>query len=63
MVVSSPKISSQIKICRGESIHTENSYKFTSNQITELVETAGLKIESFLMDPKKWFSLLQLSKK
>jgi L-histidine Nalpha-methyltransferase len=63
MVISSPYTESVIEICRGESIHTENSYKFTRNQIVELVETAGLKVESFFMDQKKWFSLLQLTKK
>lgn len=63
MVISSPHVASAINIGCGESIHTENSYKFTMNQITELVETAGLKIESLLTDQKKWFSLLQLTKK
>jgi L-histidine N-alpha-methyltransferase len=63
MVISSPHTASSIEIHSGESIHTENSYKFTRNQITELVETAGLKVESFFMDQKKWFSLLQLTKK
>ena len=63
MIISSSNYPFQIEIRRGESIHTENSYKFTINKITELVEAAGLKIDTFLMDQKKWFSLLQLTKK
>ena len=63
VVITSSNYPFQIEIKRGESIQTENSYKFTVNKINELVEAAGLKIDTFLMDQKKWFSLLQLTKK
>jgi L-histidine Nalpha-methyltransferase len=63
MVVWSSDPYFEIKIHKGESIHTENSYKFTINQISELTNIAGLQINSLFMDPMKWFSLLLLTKK
>jgi L-histidine Nalpha-methyltransferase len=40
-----------------ESIHTENSYKYTLGQIEAMAALAGLTVESHLCDGKKWFSL------
>jgi L-histidine Nalpha-methyltransferase len=41
---------------RGERIHTENSYKFTSDSIAALLRQSGLKLEETWSDPKGWFS-------
>jgi dimethylhistidine N-methyltransferase len=40
-----------------ETIHTENSYKFTRQQITDLAFDTGFKVEKFWLDNRKWFSL------
>jgi L-histidine N-alpha-methyltransferase len=44
-------------IRKGESIHTENSYKYTLNQIAALAEDCGFAIEKNFMDEKRWFDV------
>jgi L-histidine N-alpha-methyltransferase len=61
--ISSPHFPDKIFIKRGETIHTENSYKYTHEYITNLALTSGLKIESIFIDKKKWFSVIQFKKK
>jgi uncharacterized SAM-dependent methyltransferase len=46
-----------IHFTKGETIHTENSYKYTFNQINELAERSGLVIVDQWMDNGKQFSL------
>ena len=41
----------------GESIHTENSYKFTSKMIKELIEPSGFSIEKTFVDLEETFAL------
>lgn len=43
-----------------ETIHTENSYKFTLDQIQTLAEDSGFELKNF-MDEKGWFDLALLS--
>ncbi len=45
-----------------ETIHTENSYKFTDEMIRKIGAYAGLKIENTWMDEKKYFSLVMFKK-
>jgi L-histidine Nalpha-methyltransferase len=45
---------------RGESIHTENSYKYTTGQIEELAQKAGLEVCRHFTDEKRWFDLALL---
>ena len=52
----------KIQIKKDESIHTENSYKFTEKNIKELALSSGLEIENIFTDGNKWFSLVQLIK-
>lgn len=47
---------------KGETIHTENSYKFTENRLKELVKNAGLEVIRNFTDPKKQYSLIMLKK-
>jgi L-histidine Nalpha-methyltransferase len=47
---------------KGERIHTENSYKFSIEKIKELSSAAGLELENFYSDNKKWFSLCSFKK-
>jgi L-histidine N-alpha-methyltransferase len=46
---------------KGESIHTENSYKYSVNQIAALAEDCGFAIEKNFTDKKRWFNLALLS--
>jgi dimethylhistidine N-methyltransferase len=46
---------------KGESIHTENSYKYSLNQIAALAEDCGFDIENNFTDKKRWFNLALLS--
>ena len=49
-------------IKKGETIHTENSYKFTDEDILSLASGAELEIQKIFTDENKWFSLVQLIK-
>ena len=42
---------------RGETIHTENSYKFTDQGIRRLLEEVGFKIGGAWKDGRGWYSL------
>jgi len=48
-------------IRKGESIHTENSYKYTLNQISALAEDCGFAIKKNFMDEKRWFDVALFS--
>ena len=49
-------------IKKGDTIHTENSYKFSRRDIETIGMHAGLKPDSVFTDEKKWFSLVLYSK-
>jgi L-histidine Nalpha-methyltransferase len=42
---------------KSESIHTENSYKFTMPVIQAIAENGGFTIERTWSDPKRWFTV------
>jgi L-histidine Nalpha-methyltransferase len=44
----------------GETIHTENSYKYTPTGIEELASAAGLAVAEIFTDEKRWFALTLL---
>lgn len=46
-----------IAVIRGETIHTENSYKYTTESFGELAHQAGLQIEKSWLDEDKLFSV------
>lgn len=48
---------------KGETIHTENSHKFSAEIIKELAQKAGLAIHQWYMDNSEWFSLVILGPK
>jgi L-histidine N-alpha-methyltransferase len=48
-------------IRKGESIHTENSYKYTLNQIAALADDCGFTLEKNFMDKNRWFNVALLS--
>jgi dimethylhistidine N-methyltransferase len=45
----------------GEQIHTENSYKFSPQQIEALARKSGFRVERLWTDPRGWFSVALLS--
>jgi len=47
---------------KNELIHTEYSYKYSLDQIRELLESIGFKINHVWLDDKKYFSLTLVSK-
>lgn len=58
--VDSGKIN--ISLNKGETIHTENSYKFTNNRINDLALKSKLKVETIVSDSKNWFNVVLYSK-
>jgi L-histidine N-alpha-methyltransferase len=46
---------------KGESIHTENSYKYNSSQIAALAEDCGFTVKKNFTDEKRWFDLALFS--
>jgi L-histidine N-alpha-methyltransferase len=61
--VESPLLKEKIIIKRGETIHTENSHKFTREYIKDFALAAGLEIQHIFTDEKRWFSLILMIKK
>lgn len=53
-------IGETISFREGESIHTENSYKFTSDQIESMVE-GNFQIIRTWSDKKKWYNVIMLA--
>ena len=55
--VNIESIGMEVEIKRGESIHTENSRKFTRQNIEDMGHQADLSIQNIYTDPRQWFSL------
>jgi L-histidine Nalpha-methyltransferase len=47
----------EVRFARGESIHTENSYKFTDERVVALLTRAGFKLRQQWTDPNHWFTV------
>lgn len=62
-VFKSPFMEKDIVFSAGETIHTENSRKFTFAGIEELGAGAGLELRHVFTDEKKWFSLAEFGKR
>ncbi len=61
--INSPFFEQTIHLKEGDSIHTENSHKFTRESIYELIDEAGLEIKRFHTDSDNWFALVEFKKK
>ncbi len=46
-----------ISLAAEESIHTQNSYKFTEAGVTELLECAGFLAEKSWYDERRWYGV------
>jgi len=57
--VSSAFMPNAIRFKKGDRIHTENSHKYTMEQIRKLAFDNGLKIAEIYTDSKKWFALVK----
>ena len=62
MEVGSPHFAVPLKIMKGETIHTENSHKFTPGDIDQLADRSGLEVKKIHTDPNGWFSLVHFNK-
>ena len=47
----------QVRFSPGETIHTENSYKFTDARVGELLTRAGFRLREQWSDTEKWFTV------
>ena len=52
-----PEAGLDVYFAKGESIHTENSYKFTQNSIRLLLGRAGFEVEQTWTDNRGWYSV------
>jgi len=55
--VAIPALELTVGFRRGESIHTENSYKFTPERVEALLGRAGFAVRKSWTDAKKWFGV------
>ena len=55
--VSIPALDLTINFRRGETIHTENSYKFTPESVDGLLTRSGFAVERSWTDAKNWFGV------
>ena len=60
-VVTINGLNLKVPFDRGETIHTENSCKFSRSRVESMVCEAGLIIQEWYSDSKGWFSLVDLS--
>lgn len=61
--VSSDENTEKIIFKEGEAIHTENSHKFSVDDVEKFAEWAGLKMRNIFTDNNKWFSIAYYIKK
>jgi L-histidine Nalpha-methyltransferase len=47
----------EVRFLSGETIHTENSYKFTDESVLELLTRAGFRLRQQWSDADKWFTV------
>lgn len=62
MCIHSRFFASDLQVKEGEKIHTENSHKYTPNDMHEIAEAAQLNISKIHTDDKNWFALVELQK-
>jgi dimethylhistidine N-methyltransferase len=55
--VAIPALDLTVSFRRGESIHTENSYKFTSDSATSLLARSGFRVRRDWTDERRWFGV------
>ncbi|HEX2974918.1 MAG TPA: L-histidine N(alpha)-methyltransferase [Bacteroidales bacterium] len=62
VIVESEYFPKPVFLMKGETIHTENSHKYTDDDIQNFSVVTGLKIEDVYTDDKRWFSVVSFRK-
>ena len=57
LLIQSPHIPGGLSFRKGESIHTENSHKYSQHHISEIVSATKLELKQSHRDEKGWFAL------
>ncbi len=57
--INSPHLQEALSIKKGESIHTENSHKYSQDQIREIVSATGLQLKHIHSDENDWFAITE----
>jgi len=52
-----PALDLEVKLKRGETIHTENSYKFRDEGVIEMLERADFHLSDHWTDEREWFGV------
>jgi len=60
--VHSPYFRGDLQLVKGETLHTENSHKYSSRHIHEMGLASGLKLHQTHMDERGWFALTEFQK-
>lgn len=60
--VNSPYFKAPLLLKKGDSIHTEYSYKYSIEIIEKMIENTGLFIQNIFSDSNNWFALVQFGK-
>ncbi len=55
--VDIPAAQLRIQFAARETIHTENSYKFSRNALGDLLNDAGFEVRNVWTDPRQWYAL------
>jgi len=50
-------LGSKVNFSAGERIHTENSYKYTTDTVNKMLASAGFSLDETWFDHRKWFAL------
>ncbi|MCD4709305.1 MAG: L-histidine N(alpha)-methyltransferase [Bacteroidales bacterium] len=62
LTVHSPHFNEDLLLKKGESIHTENSHKYSTGHIREIVEATGLQLNHTHTDNMGWFAVTEFKK-
>jgi len=62
VTITSPFFDGTLGIQKGDSIHTENSHKFTTDHIDEMASLSGLSVRNAYADNNDWFTLVDYVK-
>ena len=60
--VHSPFFNEALLLKEGEAIHTENSHKYSTEHIQEIVEASGLQLNQTHTDERGWFAVTEFQK-
>lgn len=55
--VEIPALRMRVHFARGETIHTENSYKFTATMVDSILQNGGFERACTWLDPRRWFAV------